>query len=233
MPISKGDVMNEKYIHWEYEYPKHVVVRKENFYYVARNESAKVIHNILGYKLLKDHSNNLRVGGSKIEPIVEGLNSNKINYIIVEYGEITHQEEFESSCFDFKNSENISYNEESYIKKTEKFKDEKNLISFIDILLNGMDNLTSEKIEKDNIIKSKEMEKILLLTKKSINLKIKRKINKPEMSGSKWTEEEDEQLKEEYLSNLSIKEISKAHKRSMNSITRRIEKLKIDKIIDY
>ena len=35
---------------------------------------------------------------------------------------------------------------------------------------------------------------------------------------NKWTKEEDEQLKEEYMNNLSIKEISKIHKRSYGAI---------------
>lgn len=167
--------MGKKYTEWENEYPEHVIVRKENFFYTARNESAKVIHNILGYKLLRDKKNNIKVGGPKKNTIVEGLASNKINYIIIENSKIVQKEEFEGSCFYYKTSKNITYNEESYIKKTEEFKDEKELINFIDIILNGVDPLTGEKIRKDNIIFNKKMEEILFITKKAINSRIGKK----------------------------------------------------------
>ena len=67
------------------------------------------------------------------------------------------------------------------------------------------------------------MKQILLLAHKNISKKLN--TSKPTSGGNKWTAEEDIQLKEEYESHISIKEIAQIHERSTGAINSRIIKL--------
>ena len=79
--------------------------------------------------------------------------------------------------------------------------------------------------EKEHIIHYEQLKNILLVARKSIEMKIIRETNQPIYAGRKWTIDEDEQLKKEYLSKLPINDIAKNHQRSMGSIKSRIVKL--------
>ncbi len=51
-----------------------------------------------------------------------------------------------------------------------------------------------------------------------------RKVNRPDGAGAPWTEEEDEQLDEEYNSGMKISEIAKVHDRTNGAIRARLKK---------
>ena len=53
---------------------------------------------------------------------------------------------------------------------------------------------------------------------------INRLNNRPEEAGSAWTDEEDEQVKQEFASGLAIKEIAEAHRRTKGAIRARLKK---------
>ena len=214
--------MGNKYFDWVRLFPNYVVVRKEGCYYSARNESAQILHEILGYKLGTIGTGTLITGCPIVEPIVEALVCNKINFIIIENNEITDKQEFEESNFE---SLNVRYELEH--KKVATFinnSDNKSeLLEFLNTLLLGIDPNTGEIFDENHIMSCEYMNQILLLAHKSLIKKCNEQ--KPSFAGSKWTDEEDMQLKEEYESHIPIKEIAEIHERSKGAINSRLIKL--------
>ncbi len=214
--------MGNKYFDWTNLFPNHVVVRKEGYYYSARNESAQVLHEILGYKLGTIGTNTLITGCPIVEPIVEALVCNKINFIIIENNEITDKQEFEESNF-----ESLYVKCELEHKKAATFisnsDNRSELLEFLNTLLLGIDPNTGEIFDDNHIMSCEYMKQILLLAHKNISKKLN--TSKPTSGGNKWTAEEDIQLKEEYESHISIKEIAQIHERSTGAINSRIIKL--------
>ena len=101
---------------------------------------------------------------------------------------------------------------------------------FVDTLLSGVNLHTGEVLSDDHLMKSNEIKQILRIVKKSIYNK-----NKPipTNAGSKWTKKEDQQLRQEYLSRMTIEEICVQHQRSYNSIKSRLSKLFPEEMIRY
>jgi hypothetical protein len=71
-----------------------VIIKKEGAFWTTRGESAEVLNKVLGYKL-GGKPGSYMTGSPAIEPIVHGLSSHEINYIVIEDGEIVDQTDFE------------------------------------------------------------------------------------------------------------------------------------------
>ena len=83
----------DTYASWVERYPDHVVIKKEGAFWTTRGESARTVSDALGYKLGGNPSNPM-TGSPALEPIVYGLNSQSISYIVVEDGEIVDSADF-------------------------------------------------------------------------------------------------------------------------------------------
>jgi putative transposase len=84
----------DTYASWADRYPNHVIIKKEGVFWTTRGESAEMLNKILGYKL-GGKPGNYMTGSPVIEPIVYGLSSHEINYIVIEDGEIVDQADFD------------------------------------------------------------------------------------------------------------------------------------------
>lgn len=224
-------VMIKTYNQWAIEYPNYVVLRKEGYYYTARNESAQVLHDLLGYKL-GISGQNLMTGSPVLQPVVDALVFNKINYIVIEDGEIIDKQEFEggdivfgyySSCNTKINDKQYSNGKDNLISNNTSIINNVDLLNYINSLLVGVDPFTGELLERDHIINRSQTKEILMLSKRIIE---KRNAgDKPKLAGVKWTKNEDEQLKKEYLAQISVDEIARIHQRTTGAIYSRIIKL--------
>ena len=91
---KKRSAGKDTYASWADRYPNHVVIKKEGAFWTTRGESAEVLSRVLGYKL-GGKPGNYVTGSPAIEPIVHGLSSHEINYIVIEDGEVVDQADFE------------------------------------------------------------------------------------------------------------------------------------------
>ena len=91
---KKRPAGKDTYASWADRYPNHVVIKKEGAFWTTRGESAEVLSRVLGYKL-GGKPGNYVTGSPAIEPIVHGLSSHEINYIVIEDGEIVDQADFD------------------------------------------------------------------------------------------------------------------------------------------
>jgi len=212
------------YYEWSNKNPNFLVVLKEGQYYTARDESAKVLHYISNYEI-GSNGRNVITGSLNLEPILKALNSNKINYIIVQNNEIRDKKEFGSCYFEFKRYDKNKVNENANQNNINGFETNEDLLVFINTLLNDVNPLTGEKLERNHILQYKQMKVILNIVKNSVIEKNNRENNSLNRVGDKWTLEEDEQLKQEYLKKLSVKKIAKKHGRSKGAIYSRLKKL--------
>ena len=79
----------KRYSDWAAEYPEYVVVKKMGYYYSSYGNSALILNELLGYKLVYTSKNNLAyTGGTSRTKIEEALQSANISYIVVESEEI-------------------------------------------------------------------------------------------------------------------------------------------------
>ena len=93
-PVKKRPAGKDTYAFWVDRYPNYVVIKKEGAFWTTRGESAEVLNRVLGYKL-GGKPGSYMTGSPAIEPIVHGLSSHEINYIVIEDGEIVDQMDFE------------------------------------------------------------------------------------------------------------------------------------------
>ncbi|MBP7332468.1 MAG: hypothetical protein KBA08_09230 [Firmicutes bacterium] len=82
---------NSVYSRYEDQYPKHVIIMKEGFFYSAHNASAQVLNRELEYKLAEDMFDRLSTGGPDIDKITGILTAEDYSFIVVEAGEITQK----------------------------------------------------------------------------------------------------------------------------------------------
>ena len=99
LPVKKPEKKKrptgkDTYASWADRYPNHVVIKKEGAFWTTRGESAEVLNRVLGYKL-GGKPGSYMTGSPAIEPIVHGLSSHEINYIVIDDGEIVDQADFE------------------------------------------------------------------------------------------------------------------------------------------
>ncbi|MBO4374345.1 MAG: ATP-dependent helicase, partial [Lachnospiraceae bacterium] len=98
LPHKKGKKKNtggkDTYVSWAERFPEHVIVKKEGAFWTTRGKSAEVLNQVLGYKL-GGKPGAYMTGSPAIDPIVQGLNENRISFIVVEGGKIIDQSDFE------------------------------------------------------------------------------------------------------------------------------------------
>jgi hypothetical protein len=100
------------------------------------------------------------------------------------------------------------------------------LSSFCSELLKGNDPLTMDLFFEDVNKATPEVEQIVKIVLKQIKReKSSNNIKSPQRRGQRWSEEEDHQLKQEYLNKLPFKDICKNHGRSRHAVQLRIMKL--------
>lgn len=87
---TSGNGNKNTYAYWANEYVGYVVIKKEGAFWTCRGDSAETINKILGYKLGGNPDKPV-TGSPNLEPMVDGLNRNRINYFVVEDGEIIDQ----------------------------------------------------------------------------------------------------------------------------------------------
>ena len=215
--------MKKKYADWSEDYPNYLVLTHAGLYYMAWGRSAEVLNEVLDYKLAYTKKNNVPyTGGPNLDRIIEALNANHINYLVVEYGKIAEKREFEYCDEVFYRSEDFSSS--SKAKKEDAFTDEEKLQA-IDALINGVDPITGEILEEDHLINEDIVKALLLTAQTAITKRQERENSKKPSAGARWTDEEDQQLVEEYRNKMPIKEIAEKHERSESSIRSRIIKL--------
>lgn len=95
--VARGGILDAKavntYTYWETEYPDCVVIKREGAFWTCRGDSAKILSEVLGYKL-GGSADRPVTGSPNPEPILYALNAHKISYIVVENGEIIEHKEY-------------------------------------------------------------------------------------------------------------------------------------------
>ena len=122
--------------------PKYAIIIKEGLYYTARNESAKILNNLLDYDVGSD-GKCLIAGSTDIDPIIKALIFNEINYIIAKKNEIIFKQEFyNNDLYNTKkqatNSDIRSSNNQYNQDKIKKNKKTNNTSERIDELIQNM-----------------------------------------------------------------------------------------------
>ena len=85
----------KKYADWVEKYPKHLVLKKAGYYYMAWGRSAEVLNVVLGYKLAYTKKNKIPyTGGTSLEIIEDALKKSQINYIVVENENVISKADF-------------------------------------------------------------------------------------------------------------------------------------------
>lgn len=208
------------YAEWSEEYPNYLVLLRAGYYYSSWGKSAEVLNEVLGYNL--SYSSKRKVpftGGTNLDNITNALNRNNINYIVIEYNEITEQKEYKYCNETF-------YDINYFPKDKRKIRvSNEEILETAEALLNGIDPYTGEILDKDNLVYYEKVQALILLALKSAKRAIHNNETKPECAGKKWTNEEVEKLKEEYERNIPVDEIAKIHNRTISGIQRQLIKM--------
>lgn len=104
---ARGSSKKTKYQEWEEMFPDSVVIRKEGFFYTARNDSALRLHEAVGYRLNKDISGSYITGGPQIDKITEALKSMNLSYVVVEGDAVTEEFIAERTADSYKDEQSI------------------------------------------------------------------------------------------------------------------------------
>lgn len=207
------------YAEWAEEYPNHLVVTHAGFFYMAWGRAAEVLNEILNYTLAYTKKGVAYTGGTSIEIIEDALQSNNINYVVIDRGRVVEKKDYEY-CTE------VFYREEDFASstRTNPYDDisDNEKLEIIDALMNGVDPITGEILDDDHLVYTREVKAILVTAQTALVRKQEREKSRKPSSGSRWTEEEDAKLIEEYKKGLSIKEIAEMHGRSSLAISKRL-----------
>ena len=220
---EKSTIKRKKYSDWAEEYPNHLVLTHAGYFYMSWGRAAEVLNEILDYTLAYSKKGNVPyTGGTSLDIILEALQSNCINYIVVDKGQIIEQCEYET-C------DEVFYRKEDFPVSTRanKYSDisDEEKLQVIDALLRGIDPSTGEVLDADSFVNEDAFKAVLVTALHAIERKQMREKYKKPSSGARWTEDEEARLVEEYNNNLSISEIAEMHGRSTSSIQNRLIKL--------
>ncbi len=214
--------MYNSYFNWVRKFPRHVVIRKEGYYYSARNESAEILHDLLKYCLGNQGENTVITGCPVVEPIINALEKAQLNYVIIENNEIIEIKDFENSSFCVSLDKYISSN----ISSLSEYGDSENsLINIANSLLSGVNPYTGEILDNNHLVNDENIQIIIEEGRKSLLRRERRKANEPHFAGEKWTDAEDSQLIDEWKLGMKITEIATLHQRTTGSINSRLLKL--------
>lgn len=165
-----NDAKLKKFDALEISYPEHVIIKRERFFYTSYNDSANIIHEILGYKLNINSIGQLVTGGPSIDKITDSLKRVNYSYLVFEGGEII---QIHNGINPFSKSNNTSKNYEKMPKPTS---DSNSLISSI---MSECNRELFMKFEKQPIDIDRRLSNILegfpLEMKEILNLRFKSK----------------------------------------------------------
>jgi hypothetical protein len=101
-------------------------------------------------------------------------------------------------------------------------------IVIFETLIKGIDPCTGEAVPEDSFLHSSDVIRALftgLETVKALRLREERRSMQPFKTGSRWSAEEEDRLKEAYSSGTKIPDLARTHQRSITAIETRLEKL--------
>lgn len=102
-----------KYQKYEIEFPEHIVVMKEGYFYSSHNKSAVKLADIMGYSVGKDYFGRITTGGPDIDKIRQALNAANYNFIIVEHGDIVYKKDGQNPFIDDEQKEKLGEDSDS------------------------------------------------------------------------------------------------------------------------
>lgn len=223
--LSQTKNERKKYADWAEEYPNFLVLLKTGYFYSARGRSAEVLNEVLNYKLIYTTRKKCpTTGGPSLSVIVDALVKNKINYIVVDCGKIVDKEVFPECAEVFYDS---SFFSNSSFAAKENKTSEVDMICTIEALLNGVNPETGELLTDNQLLLINTVQSALQFALKTVKRKQNDEKKRPS-AGTKWSQEEDLRLIEEYKNQISIKDIAKMHGRSRGAIMSRMIHLQFD-----
>ncbi len=217
------------YQDWMIDYPKHIVIQKERYFYKSQGIHAETLNDLLGYKLWSSKGS-LSTGGPSLKHIEDALTHHRLDYIVVEGDDILIKKEFGSTTkIKAHNSESLMSDQS--IKTTRQLSDE-DLLQISETLLAHFDPYTGALLDDDQLINQSEVQELIQVARNHLLNKVKNEI--PSSFVKPWDQSEDEQLRYEYNAFMSIELISKIHNRSIAHIRQRLYQLNIiDRLDQY
>jgi hypothetical protein len=180
---------------------KVVKVKKEGCFLNAYDDDAILLHQLLGYTVFEfGNQRRMKTGFPIIGFDTVYSKLKKLGYDLIK---------------DISSNELPKRNQKNHTSKRFDY------VEFCKGLLNGVDTRTGEVLEKNNIILSTEVQKLL----KELLIKMENQVKKKSTyvrNGAPWDDAEVEQLKTEYLSKTPIKEMSAIHQRTSGAIRSRL-----------
>jgi hypothetical protein len=101
-------------------------------------------------------------------------------------------------------------------------------ISLLSALSEGVDPLTGEVLPEDHLLQQPQVVRALfhaINALKDQSIKANKKSSAPEMAGTAWAKQEDEDLIRQFDEKISIAEIAKLHGRTRGAVTSRLVRL--------
>jgi hypothetical protein len=104
----------------------------------------------------------------------------------------------------------------------------RNARSVLQSLIQGLDPATGAELPKDAIVNRIEINRSMLVAMtamEQVEARMLRRAQLPESVGKTWTEEEEQQLKDEFARSEPIPLIATKHERTIRAIEARLERL--------
>jgi hypothetical protein len=92
----------------------------------------------------------------------------------------------------------------------------------LEALANGIDPISGEVLPSEHFLQHPDIIRSLFLASQVMKGKITKIKGHRLNEGARWTNEEDEQVKNEFQNNIPVAEIAKAHQRSYGAIRSRL-----------
>lgn len=208
---------------------KCIYIKQGGFYFNVSGNDALILHKYLGYKLygIKTCRTGFPVYGQKT--VLKKLDKLSINYDLYnQNGELIESKRFPNNKYEI--IDQSEYPLESFLISNKKKYTDSNgakcsksefFIKTLQSLSEGVNPYTGEIMSGfDDKLRNDLFEIILYFDKKT-----KREVERKEKynnAGQPWSNEEDDQLIEEYNNKISLKEISKIHNRTTGAIKLRL-----------
>lgn len=141
------------------QYPKHLIFLKEGTFYNVRQESAYLIHHLLGFRMY--FSRDEFCTGcpmAQIDKVLEILKEKQISYLVMNQDVIEAQEDFETNCYEdyqpvFEELEAVR--KEEIARRKENVLDKealRNAISVVQGMMSGENQQTGEELKLSDLI---------------------------------------------------------------------------------
>ena len=166
-----GDKMS--YAEYENMYPETVVIRKEGYFYMVRNESAAVIHAFFHYRGWKSSTGMISIGFSinALDSVCNKLEEESITYVVLDKGELVRGQNYEDenrfqiysdtdvSDIPLKSTQSKEKKQEGYMLTEEEKKLCDISIKYMERLLEGHHPVNNIKIENDTILTDENVQR--------------------------------------------------------------------------